>query len=83
VKGNAHQLGKLAVYVALSQRPGGPMVFGTARLQSLVRVGDSVRVRDGEDIYVLHFHARPATAATANGAAYVIASEDLWSDRGA
>lgn len=74
VKGNVHTLGRLPVYVALSQRPGGPMVFGTSRLQSLVRVGDSVRVRDGEETYVLHFQARPA-----NGTAwYAIANAEIW-----
>ena len=76
VRGNAHTLGKVSVYVALSQRPGGPMVFGTARLQSLVRVGDSVRVRDGEDLYVMCFHAR-----LANGtASYVITRGELTRD---
>jgi hypothetical protein len=73
VNGIMHTLGALSVYVALSQRPGGPMVFGTARLQSLVRVGDDVRVKDGDQEYVLHFHSRGAA-----GASYVIASKDLW-----
>ena len=77
VRGNTHMLGKVSVYVALSQRPGGPMVFGTARLQSLVRVGDSVRVRDGEHLYVLSFHARAANG----NASYVITSGALWSER--
>jgi hypothetical protein len=77
VRGNAHTLGKVSVYVALSQRPGGPMVFGTARLQSLVRVGESVRVRDGEDLYVLYFEARPANG----NASYVITRGELSRDR--
>lgn len=77
VKGNAHALGKLSVYVALSQRPGGPMVFGTSRLQSLVRVGDSVRVRDGESVYVLHFQSRHSNGIAAS---YVIANDAVWSD---
>jgi hypothetical protein len=77
VRGNAHTLGKVSVYVALSQRPGGPMVFGTARLQSLVRVGESVRVRDGEDLYVMSFQSRPANGT----AAYVITSGELSRDR--
>jgi hypothetical protein len=77
VKGNAHMLGKLPVYVALSQRPGGPLVFGTARLQSLVRVGDSVKARDGDDTYVLRYQSRP----TSGNVAYVIANLEVWRDR--
>jgi hypothetical protein len=77
VKGNMHTLGSLSVYVALSQRPGGPMVFGTSRLQSLVRVGDTVKVQDGNDSYVLHFQSRP----TNGSASYVIANKELWHER--
>jgi hypothetical protein len=73
VKGTAHTLGSLPVYVALSQRPGGPLVFGTARLQSLVRVGDHVRVRDVDDEYVMCFTSRTMACAT-----YVIANSKLW-----
>lgn len=73
VRGVAHTLGKTTVYVALSQRPGGPMVFGTARVQSLVRLGDHVRVRDGETTYVMSFQSRGTHDAT-----YVIADESLW-----
>jgi len=74
VKGLTHTLGKTTVYVALSQRPGGPMVFGTSRMQSLVRAGDHVRVRDGDDErYVMHFTSRGASDAS-----YVIVEEGLW-----
>jgi hypothetical protein len=73
VRGNAHVLGKLQVYVALSQRPGGPMVFGTSRVQSLVRAGDHVRVRSDDDVYVMCFHSRGQ-----NEARYAIAEESLW-----
>lgn len=70
----SHCLGELDVYVALSQRPGGPMVFGTARLQSIVREGDHIRVRSGDDAYVMHFESRRGREAT-----YSIAAEELWS----
>ncbi len=73
VRGLAHTLGATTVYVALSQRPGGPMVFGTSRVQSLVRQGDHLRVRDGDDVYVLHFESRGASEAS-----YAIAEESLW-----
>jgi hypothetical protein len=73
MRGNAHRLGRLHVYAALSQRAGGPMVFGTSRLQSLVRAGNHVRVRDEDETYVMHFEARHGRAAT-----YAIAAEELW-----
>ncbi len=73
VRGQTHTLAKLVVYVALSQRPRGPMVFGTARLQTIVRQGDHVRVRDGDETFVLQFDARRGNAAT-----YAIGREDLW-----
>ncbi len=73
VRGLAHTLGATTVYVALSQRPGGPMVFGTSRVQSLVRQGDHVRVRDGDDVYVMHFTSRGVS-----DAAYVLVEESLW-----
>jgi hypothetical protein len=74
-RGISHTLGGLHVYVALSQRPGGPMVFGTSRLQSLVRQGDHIRVRqhDDDDGYVLQFESRRGREAT-----YAIGAEDLW-----
>ncbi len=73
VRGIAHTLGKQTVFVALSQRPGGPMVFGTARVQSLVRAGDHVRVRVEDDVYVMHFESRGASTAS-----YVIVDESIW-----
>jgi len=73
VHGLTHTLSKLVVYVALSQRPKGPMVFGTSRLQTIVREGDHVRVRDDGDSFVLHFAARLGNEAT-----YAIGREDLW-----
>jgi hypothetical protein len=73
VHGLTHTLSKLVVYVALSQRPRGPMVFGTSRLQTIVREGDHVRVRDDGDTFVLHFAARLGNEAT-----YAIGREDLW-----
>ena len=72
-RGASHSLGSLQVYVALSQRPGGPMVFGTSRLQSLVREGDHIRVRDGDETYVMQFESRRGREAT-----YAIAIEELW-----
>jgi hypothetical protein len=73
VSGLSHVLGDLHVYVALSQRPGGPMAFGTSRLQSLVRKGDHIRVRDDDDMYVMEFESRRGREAT-----YAIGIEDMW-----
>jgi hypothetical protein len=73
VRGLMHVLAGLTVYVALSQRPRGPMVFGTSRLQTIVREGDHVRVRDGDEAFVLHFESR-----SGNAAMYAIGREDLW-----
>jgi hypothetical protein len=70
----SHSLGRLDVYVAFSQRPGGPMVFGTSRLQSIVREGDHIRVRCGAEAYVMHFDSRRGRDAT-----YAITTEELWS----
>ncbi len=72
-RGIAHALGKLNVYVALSQRQGGPMVFGTARLQSIVRAGDHIRVSRERDTYVMQFESRSGRDAT-----YAIGAEELW-----
>jgi hypothetical protein len=68
-----HVLGDLEVYVALSQRPGGPMVFGTTRLQSIVREGEHIRVRTDGGAYVMEFESRRGKDAT-----YAIGVEDLW-----
>jgi hypothetical protein len=73
VRGVTHTLAKLVVYVALSQRPRGPMVFGTARLQTIVRQGDHTRVRDDGETFVLHFESRRGNEAT-----YAIGPEDFW-----
>lgn len=72
-RGLSHWLGNTLVYVALSQRPGGPMVFGTSRMQSIVRTGDHIRVRDGDETYVMEFEWRRGREAT-----YAIGLEDLW-----
>jgi hypothetical protein len=71
----SHTLGSVHVYVALSQRPGGPMVFGTSRLQSIVRAGDHIRVRvpDEHETYVMQFESRRGREAT-----YAIGVEDIW-----
>jgi hypothetical protein len=77
VRSIAHALGKLQVYVALSQRPGGPMVFGTARVQAIVREKEHVRVRDDDDeAYVMHFESRETRAG--NAATYAIGREEFW-----
>jgi hypothetical protein len=72
-KAVSHTLGDLDVYVALSQRPGGPMVFGTARLQSIVREGEHIRVRSANASYVMELESRRGREAT-----YAIGAEDLW-----
>jgi hypothetical protein len=69
----SHSVGDIDVYVALSQRPGGPMVCGTSRLQSIVREGDHIRVRDGRQSYVMQFESRRGREAT-----YAIGVEELW-----
>ncbi len=76
VRSIAHTLGKLQVYVALSQRPGGPMVFGTARVQAIVRAKDHVRVRDEDETYVMHFESRESRSG--NAATYAIGREEFW-----
>ncbi len=73
VRGVSHTLGSLHVYAALSQRPGGPMAFGTARVQALVREGNHIRVRDDDEMYVMHFEARRGKEAS-----YAIGLEDFW-----
>ena len=59
---------------ALSQRPGGPMTFGTNKLQYVVHVGRHVRVSDERGEYVVHLEARNAL----NYVAYLIADRGLW-----
>jgi hypothetical protein len=72
-RGLSHWLGSTLVYVALSQRHGGPMVFGTSRVQSIVRAGDHIRVRDDDETYVMEFESRRGTEAN-----YAIGIEDMW-----
>lgn len=72
-RGLSHWLGSTLVYVALSQRPGGPMVFGTSRVQSIVRPGDHIRVRDADETYVMEFESRKGSEAS-----YAIGLDDMW-----
>jgi len=69
-----HALGVSRVHTALSQRPNGPMAFGTDKLQYVVQVGEHVRVRELAHEYVVYFVARTAF----DYAAYVIADTALW-----
>jgi hypothetical protein len=73
--GQEHALGgTLRVRAALSQRPGGPMTFGTDSLQYVVSVGRHVRVSDERHEYVVHLESR-----TAHGyVAYAIVEHSLW-----
>jgi hypothetical protein len=73
--GHEHTIGStLRVRAALSQRPGGPMTFGTNKLQYVVHVGRHVRVSDERGEYVVHLEARNAL----NYVAYLIADRGLW-----
>jgi hypothetical protein len=72
--GQAHTVGGSRVRTALSQRPNGPMAFGTERLQYVVQVGEHVRVREAAGEYVLHFVARTAI----DYVAYAIAEKTFW-----
>jgi hypothetical protein len=76
-RGNRHEVGGMQLRAALSQRDGGPIVFGTPELQCVVEVGEHVTVRHTCGEYVMHFVAR-----TAEGdAAYVIVDRRLWRSR--
>ena len=72
--GELHALGTMSVRVALSQRPHGPIVFGTEQLQCAVHVGEQVEISDASGQYVMHLVARTA----AGYAAYVIVDRSLW-----
>ena len=72
--GHAHTIGPSRVRAALSQRPAGPMVFGTERLQYVVQVGQHVHVHDGCGDLVVHFVARTAF----DYVAYLIVERSLW-----
>jgi hypothetical protein len=75
--GRSHALGAMRVRTALSQRPDGPMAFGTDQLQYVVHVGQHVRVREPAGEFVMHFVARTSF----DYVAYVIADAALWSRR--
>jgi hypothetical protein len=75
--GQTHAIGKSRVRTTLSQRPKGPMAFGTERLQYMVQVGEHVRVHEPVGEFVVHFVARTAY----DHVAYVIAHKSLWSSR--
>ena len=64
-----HQLGKLEVRAAVSQRPGGPLSIGTSATQWLLDVGDHVIVGD----YVVYVVARGA-----GGVSYAIVDRVFW-----
>lgn len=73
--GQEHALGStLRVRAALSQRPGGPMMFGTDSLQYVVHVGRHVRVSDAHGEYVVHVESRTAFGYVA----YAIVDRTLW-----
>ena len=74
--GRVHTLGAMRVRTALSQRPDGPMAFGTDKLQYVVHVGEHVRVREREPgtEFVMHYVARTSY----DYVAYVIAEAALW-----
>jgi len=79
--GQTHAIGKSRVRTTLSQRPGGPMAFGTEKLQYMMQVGEHVRVRErihelGGEL-VVHFVARTAY----DYVAYVIADKAIWVSR--
>jgi hypothetical protein len=75
--GQTHAIGKSRVRTTLSQRPQGPMAFGTEKLQYMVQVGEHVRVHEPVGEFVVHFVARTAY----DHVAYVIAHKTLWSSR--
>jgi hypothetical protein len=75
--GRTHALGSMRVRTALSQRPEGPMAFGTDKLQYVVHVGQHVRLREPSGEFVMHFVARTSF----DYVAYVIAEAALWSSR--
>lgn len=75
-QGNVHALGATQLRASLSQRAGGPMVFGTSHLQCVVFAGEKVVINDGANAFVMHLVARTA----AGNAAYVIVERSLWDD---
>lgn len=74
VGGEPHVIGATRLVAALSQRPGGPMVFGTPELQWIVHKGEHVTLRERDRDLVMYFLARTAAGA----AAYVIVDRAMW-----
>ncbi len=72
--GHSLTIGGSRVRAALSQRPDGPMAFGTDRLQYVVQVGQHMHVHDGCGDLVVHFVARTAF----DYVAYLIVERSLW-----
>ncbi|MGD0525049.1 MAG: hypothetical protein ABSE49_07890 [Polyangiaceae bacterium] len=72
--GHTHAIGRSRVRTTLSQRPNGPMAFGTEKLQYMVQVGEHVRMHEPVGEFVLHFVARTPH----DHVAYVIARKRLW-----
>jgi hypothetical protein len=75
--GQTHAIGKSRLRTTLSQRPHGPMAFGTDKLQYMVQVGEHVRVHEPVGEFIVHFAARTAH----DHVAYVIAHKALWAAR--
>jgi hypothetical protein len=78
VHGVVHTIGTIEVRAALSQRPEGPLVVGTEKLQWLVSPGCHVRLGAAvvglqEELVVEHV-ARPSTET----AAYLIAESAIY-----
>jgi hypothetical protein len=74
VHGVVHSIGETEVRAALSQRPTGPLVVGTAELQWLVEPGCHVRLGGAALGLVVEHVARVST----ESAAYVIAENALY-----
>ena len=73
--GRTHAVGRVTrVRAALSQRPAGPMMFGTDELQCVVQVGQHVRFHGEGREFVVHFAERTAI----DYVAYLIAERSLW-----
>jgi hypothetical protein len=73
----AHSIGLSRLRAALSQRPGGPLAFGTDKLQYVVHAGQQVKMRDASGEFVVRFVGRTAF----DYAAYVVAERMLWQRR--
>jgi hypothetical protein len=73
--GQTHGIGGATqLRAVLSQRPRGPMTFGTDKVQYVVHVGQHVRVVGPDGDLVVHVAARTAI----DYVAYVIAARSLW-----